>query len=51
MTLDGQGHHVRCKASGPDPFIALDRAVEKLERQLDKEKAKKLRRKKARRRG
>jgi len=50
VTLEGKGHHVRCKAAGPDPFIALDRAVEKLERQLDKEKTKRLKRQKGTRR-
>jgi putative sigma-54 modulation protein len=40
VTLDGQGHHVRCKVSGPDGFVAVDRAVEKLEHQLHKLKSK-----------
>jgi putative sigma-54 modulation protein len=44
VTLSGHGHHVRCKVAGPDPFVALDRAVEKLERQLHKLKTKLVRR-------
>lgn len=44
VSLDGNGHHVRCKASAPDGFVAVDRAVEKLEQQLHKAKTKVLRR-------
>jgi len=44
VSLDGSGHHVRCKASAPDGFGAIDRAVEKLEQQLHKTKTKVLRR-------
>ena len=40
VTLAGRGHHVRCKVSGPDGFVAVDRAVEKLEHQLHKLKTK-----------
>ncbi|MCB1016792.1 MAG: ribosome-associated translation inhibitor RaiA [Acidimicrobiales bacterium] len=40
VTLEGHGHHVRCKVSAPDGFTALDRAVEKLEHQLHKLKTK-----------
>ena len=36
VTLEGHGHHVRCKAHAPDPFAAVDAAVVKLERQLRK---------------
>jgi putative sigma-54 modulation protein len=44
VTLEGQGHHVRCKVAAPDGFVAIDRAVEKLEHQLHKLKTKLLRR-------
>jgi len=44
VTLEGHGHHVRCKVSAPDGFAAVDRAVEKLEHQLHKLKSKLLRR-------
>ena len=40
VTLEGHGHHVRCKVTAPDGFIAVDRAVEKLEQQLHKLKTK-----------
>jgi putative sigma-54 modulation protein len=40
VSLDGQGHHLRCKVSAPDGFVAVDRAVEKLEHQLHKLKTK-----------
>lgn len=40
VTLEGHGHHVRCKVSAPDGFVAVDRAVEKLEHQLHKLKTK-----------
>jgi putative sigma-54 modulation protein len=40
VTLEGHGHHVRCRVSGPDGFVAVDRAVEKLEHQLHKLKTK-----------
>ena len=40
ISLGGNGHHVRCKASAPDGFGAIDRAVDKLEQQLDKAKTK-----------
>lgn len=44
VTLEGHGHHVRCKVSAPDGFAAVDRAVEKLEHQLHKLKTKLVRR-------
>ncbi|MGQ0616775.1 MAG: ribosome hibernation-promoting factor, HPF/YfiA family [Acidimicrobiia bacterium] len=44
VTLEGHGHHVRCKVAAPDGFSAVDRAVEKLEHQLHKLKTKLLRR-------
>jgi putative sigma-54 modulation protein len=40
VTLEGHGHHVRCKVSAPDPFTAVDLAYEKLEHQLHKLKTK-----------
>ncbi len=40
VTLEGHGHHVRCKVSGVDELQALDRAVDKLEHQLHKLKTK-----------
>ncbi|HEV8298945.1 MAG TPA: ribosome-associated translation inhibitor RaiA [Acidimicrobiales bacterium] len=44
VTIEGHGHHVRCKVAGPDPFTALDRAVSKLDHQLHKLKTKLVRR-------
>lgn len=35
-TLEGHGHHIRCKVSGVDQMQAVDLAVEKLEKQLRK---------------
>jgi putative sigma-54 modulation protein len=43
VTLEGHGHHVRCKVSAPDAFTAVDRAVDKLEHQLTKLKSRKSR--------
>jgi putative sigma-54 modulation protein len=40
VTLEGHGHHVRCKVHAPDGFVAVDRAVAKLEQQLHKLKTK-----------
>jgi putative sigma-54 modulation protein len=40
VTLEGHGHHVRCKVAAPDGYVAVDRAVEKLEHQLHKLKTK-----------
>ena len=36
VSLEGHGHHVRCKAAAADGFAAIDLAVEKLEHQLHK---------------
>lgn len=44
VTLDGHGHHLRCKVSGIDEFVALDRAAAKLEQQVEKAKTKRMRR-------
>lgn len=48
VTLEGHGHHIRCKVSAPDGFTAIDLAVDKLERQLRKLKTKMERRRKGR---
>ena len=40
VSLEGNGHHVRCKAAAADGFAAVDLAVEKLERQLHRLKSK-----------
>ncbi len=40
VTIEGHGHHVRCKVSAPDGFQAVDKAYEKLEHQLHKLKTK-----------
>lgn len=40
VTLEGHGHHVRCKVSGVDQHQAVDLAVSKLEKQLRKVKTK-----------
>ena len=40
VTLQGHGHHIRAKVSGPDQLTALERAVSKLEKQLRKVKTK-----------
>lgn len=40
VTMDGGGHHVRCKVAAADPFAAIDLAVSKLEQQLYKLKTK-----------
>jgi putative sigma-54 modulation protein len=47
VLLDGHGHHVRCKVSGSDKLVALDRAVDKLDHQLEKAKTKLMRRRNA----
>ena len=40
VTVEGHGHHVRCKVQAPDGFQAVDKAYEKLEHQLHKLKTK-----------
>jgi putative sigma-54 modulation protein len=40
VTLEGHGHHVRCKSHGPDKMTAVDRAVAKLENKLHRLKSK-----------
>lgn len=40
VSMEGGGHHVRCRAAASDPFAAIDLAVEKLEPQLSKLKSK-----------
>ena len=40
VTIEGHGHHVRCKVQAPDGFQAIDKAYEKLEHQLHKLKTK-----------
>lgn len=40
ITLEGSGHHVRCKTAGRDPYTAVDKAIAKLERQLRARKTK-----------
>ena len=40
VTIEGHGHHVRAKVAAHDKFVAVDRAVEKLEHQLHKLKTK-----------
>jgi putative sigma-54 modulation protein len=48
VTLEGHGHHVRCKVAAADGFAAVDLAVEKLEHQLYKLKSKLIPRKSGR---
>jgi ribosomal subunit interface protein len=45
VTLEGRGHHVRCKVAAADGFAAVDLAVEKLEQQLHRLKTKQVPRK------
>ncbi|MEX2293790.1 MAG: ribosome-associated translation inhibitor RaiA [Acidimicrobiales bacterium] len=40
VSLEGGGHHLRCKVAAADPFAAIDLAVAKLEQQLHKLKTK-----------
>lgn len=44
VTIEGHGHHVRCKVQAPDGFQAVDKAYDKLEQQLLKLKTKLTRR-------
>jgi len=39
VTLRGHGHVVRAKAAAPDTLVAIDRVVEKLERQVSRLKS------------
>jgi putative sigma-54 modulation protein len=47
VTLDGHGHRIRCRVSGPDTFVVVDRAAAKLEQQIEKAKTKVMRRRNA----
>lgn len=40
VTIEGHGHHIRCKVQAADGFQAVDKAYEKLEHQLHKLKTK-----------
>ncbi len=40
VTLEGHGHHVRARVAAHDQFVAVDKAVAKLEQQLTKLKTK-----------
>jgi putative sigma-54 modulation protein len=40
VSLEGHGHHVRCRVAAADGFAAIDLAVEKLEHQLYRLKSK-----------
>ncbi len=40
VTIEGHGHHVRCKVEAPDGYAAIDKAYDKLEQQLLKLKTK-----------
>lgn len=40
VSMEGGGHHVRCKVAATDPFAAIDLAVGKLEQQLYRLKTK-----------
>ena len=51
VTLEGHGHTVRAKVAAPDPFVAVDLVVDKLEHQLHKLKTKLKRRSHPRRSG
>lgn len=44
VRLDGRGRHIRCRVSGPDTFVVIDRATAKLEQQIEKAKTKAMRR-------
>lgn len=46
VTLEGHGHHVRAKVAAADGYVAIDKAVAKLEQQLHKLKTKLQRQKK-----
>lgn len=36
VTMEGHGHHLRCKAVAADGFAAVDVAVQKLEHQIQR---------------
>ena len=40
--MDGHGQRLRCKVAAPDGFVAVDRAVSKLEHQLGKLKTRRM---------
>lgn len=40
VTMEGHGHHVRAKVTATDGYVAVDKAVAKLEQQLQKLKTK-----------
>jgi putative sigma-54 modulation protein len=44
VMLDGHGHMIRCRVTGPDTFVVVDRATAKLEQQIEKAKTKMMRR-------
>jgi putative sigma-54 modulation protein len=48
VTIEGHGHHVRCKVQAPDGYQAIDKAYDKLEHQLHKLKTKLSRRQQGR---
>jgi ribosomal subunit interface protein len=47
VTIDGRGHQIHCRVSGPDTFVVVDRATAKLEQQIEKAKTKSMRRRNA----
>lgn len=51
VTMEGHGHFVRAKTAGADGYVAIDKAVAKLEQQLHKLKTKLQRQKKGQGRG
>ena len=47
VRIDGRGDPIRCRVSGPDSFVVVDRAAAKLEQQIEKAKTKLMRRRNA----
>jgi putative sigma-54 modulation protein len=47
VSLEGHGQYIRCRVSGPDTFVVVDRAAAKLEQQIHKAKTKIMRRRNA----